>query len=372
MTPFICQTTRAAPSVMVKKKEERRTMKKCLLTLSVLLLITLPALADQVVLKNGDRLTGTVLRSDGKVIVFKSDLAGEVSIPFDAITELTSTQNLHIALKDGKTVEGHLSASADSVTVAATPAPVTAAKAEVTAIRNDADQAAYIRQLHPSLTQGWAGGLNVSFALTSGNSSTKNFGVAFNAARKTSRDQISLYANSIYSSNDTSGASTTTANAQQGGARYDRNINPKLFAFGAADFQSDALQSLDLRSVLTGGFGYHALNTKRTTLNILGGINYTHESYDTFSRSFPAATLGEEITFKWRPGTTFTEKAYIFPDFGDLGQYRATFDVGAVSRLNKWLGWQASFGDIYVTNPPAGKKQNDTVFTTGLSFTFKH
>ena len=33
----------------------------------LLLLCAIPALADQVVLKNGDRLTGSITKSDGKV-----------------------------------------------------------------------------------------------------------------------------------------------------------------------------------------------------------------------------------------------------------------------------------------------------------------
>jgi len=36
--------------------------------------------ADQVTLKNGDRLTGSVVRSDGKTLVVKTELVGEVNI----------------------------------------------------------------------------------------------------------------------------------------------------------------------------------------------------------------------------------------------------------------------------------------------------
>ena len=36
--------------------------------------------ADEVTLKNGDRLTGTIVRSDAKVLMIKSDFAGDVSI----------------------------------------------------------------------------------------------------------------------------------------------------------------------------------------------------------------------------------------------------------------------------------------------------
>ncbi len=54
-----------------------------------------------------------------------------------------------------------------------------------------------------------------------------------------------------------------------------------------------------------------------------------------------------------------TQKLYFFPDLNDPGEYRATFNFGTVTKISKWLGWQNAFGDIYVTNPPAGAKQND-------------
>jgi hypothetical protein len=36
------------------------------------------------------------------------------------------------------------------------------------------------------------------------------------------------------------------------------------------------------------------------------------------------------------------------------------------------MGWQNTFGDVYVTNPPAGKRKNDVILTTGLNFTVAH
>jgi Protein of unknown function, DUF481 len=41
-----------------------------------------------------------------------------------------------------------------------------------------------------------------------------------------------------------------------------------------------------------------------------------------------------------------------------------------VTKMSKWLGWQNSFTDVYVTNPPPGKKQNDVILTTGLNVSF--
>jgi len=215
-------------------------------------------------------------------------------------------------------------------------------------------------------------GTIVSFALTRGNSETKNLALAFTADRKTLHDHLGLYANSVYSANDATGAvPAVTANAVQGGARYDHNLTPHWFGFGAGDFQTDALQLLDLRSVFTGGLGFHAIKTGRTTLDLLAGANYTREKYESFSRDIAGLTLGEELATRLGAATALTQKLYFYPDLSNTGEYRATFNFGTVTKINRWLGWQNAFGDIYVTNPPAGTRQNDILLTTGLNLSFK-
>ncbi len=339
-----------------------------------LLALTSRLYADQVVLSNGDRLTGTITKSDGKTLVIKTDLAGEVTVPWTAVQSLTSATPLHVATQAGKTVVGPVTTTDGSLAVG-TPqgGTVDVPKTDVTALRNDQEQAAYEKSLHPTLLQGWNGGANVGFALTGGNSETKNLALAFTADRKTSHDEIALYVNTIYATNDAAGAvPSVTANATQGGARYDRNLTKRLFGFGSADFQTDALQALNLRSVLGGGLGFHAINSDRTTLDFLGGLNYTRESYVTFDRNFAALTLGEEFMHKLGASTVLSQKLYFFPDLNDTGEYRGTFNIGTITKISKWLGWQNAFGDIYVTNPPAGKKQNDVQLTTGINVSFTH
>jgi hypothetical protein len=76
-----------------------------------------------------------------------------------------------------------------------------APKDSVTLIRNDAEQTLYDRSLHPGWRDSWAGGANVGFALTRGNSQSKNLALAFNANRKTLHDKLALYANSVYATN---------------------------------------------------------------------------------------------------------------------------------------------------------------------------
>jgi hypothetical protein len=108
------------------------------------------------------------------------------------------------------------------------------------------------------------------------------------------------------------------------------------------------------------------------TLDLLAGANYTRENYDAFQRSFPAAILGEEFMHKLHGNTVLTQNLYFYPNLSDTGEYRTMFTFGTVTKISKLLGWQNSFGDIYVSNPPAGKKKNDIIFTTGLNVSLTH
>ena len=353
----------------------------------VLILVVLSAFssalfADQVTLKNGDRLTGTVVKSDGKTLVIHTDAAGDVELKFDAIQDIKTDADLHVSLKGGKTAVGPVTTTDDKVQIATkTSGTVEAPKGDVTLIRNDAEQAAYDKSLHPGLMHGWNGGANVGFSVARGNSETENLALAFNAVHPTLNDKITLYASSINTTNNLASPSTV-ANLNQGGFRYDRNINPKLFWFGSGDFMSNALQFLDLRQVYSGGFGFHARNNDRTILDFLGGLNYTHETYsngtlispgvyESYGKTnrFVALTLGEELNQKLGKSTVLTQNVDFYPDL-QQSEYRFTFNLGTVTKLNKWFGWQNQFGDIYVSNPPTGAKKNDVLFTTGLNVSF--
>lgn len=336
------------------------------------MIATLPALADQVALKNGDRLSGTIVKSDGKTLVLHTDYAGDITLKMSAVQSLTTAEPLHVELQDGRNAAGNVTSSNGRIRVA-TPSggPVEVPIDSIKTLRNDAEEAAYEKTLHPGILQEWKAGLNAGFALTRGNSETKNLSVGFLAARQTLHDKISAYANSVYAANDATGAVPgTTANTAGGGARYDRDLRANVFGFGNADFFADALQSLNLRSVFGGGLGYHAIKNDRTTFDLLLGLNYTHESYTGLTRNFAALTAGEELMHKIGKASVINESLTFFPDLNSLGDYRGTFNLGTTTKLNKWLGWQNSFSDIYVTNPPLGKRQNDLILTTGLNLSF--
>ena len=127
--------------------------------------------ADQVVLKNGDTVTGTVVKKDGAKLTFKSEFLGEVSIPWSAVKSLKSDQELTVVLPGGESVKGKISTTGDTLEVAGA-APKSAPLVDVPALRNDAEQHAWERVQHPGIMQLWSGTYDLGLALARGNART--------------------------------------------------------------------------------------------------------------------------------------------------------------------------------------------------------
>jgi len=344
---------------------------------TLLFLISIPAFGDQVTMKNGDRLSGAIVKYDGKNLVIKSELAGPVTIPWDAVTVVTSSTPLSVGLKDGQVVVGTVTtADATLQIVTASAGTVSAARESVTYIRSKEEQEAYLAEVeryrNPRLIDLWTGGLDMGYATSRGNSSTDTFTLGASAVRATSRDKISVNYTSIFAGNKTvGGRRVTTANAKRGGVSYDLNLSSRTFAFGSVDLETDEFQNLDLRFVPAGGLGYHARKSERTILDFRLGAAANREFFSNgLNRTSAEVLLGEEFMHKFSARSRFLQKLVFFPNVSDGGNYRMNFDASLATAVRRWFSFQFSVSDRYLSNPLPGRKSNDVLFTTGLRLTF--
>ncbi len=369
-------------------------MRRGLFCVFALFLVGSVVRADQVTLKNGDRLTGKIVDGDGKTLLLKSDFAGEVTIQWDAVTAIESSDNINITLKDGTRLSGKVTTQNGKVVVVGAPAaatPAAAAKDAIVAVRNDAEQHSFDveseKMAHPKFSYFWSGLLDTGLALTRGNSETANFTVAAKAVRETPRDKLTVYGDYIFANNSSVPPSVTTANALDAGARGDLNISPRVFVFALTDFQTNELQHLDLRSVFGGGFGYHLFKTPTTTFDIFGGITYDRDSFGSFQVANPTpppafnvipssvqnsaeAVIGEEFDKKLSKRSTVSERFSFYPNLSHTGDYRFQLDSSVATQVKNWLSWQVTLSDSYISYPPVTLKANDLLLSTGLRVTW--
>lgn len=71
-------------------------------------LLTGNAVADQVELSNGDKISGTLVAQNADEIVFDTGYAGQLKIKRNAVVSISTHQPLRIELRDGQQLDGIL------------------------------------------------------------------------------------------------------------------------------------------------------------------------------------------------------------------------------------------------------------------------
>ncbi len=218
-------------------------------------------MADQVVLKNGDRIAGRIVKSGAKTLALKPAYAGEVTIDRAQVVSFAADELLHVQLKD-RTVVGQVAPAAEGAVEIKTGegASYKAPLADVLALRTAGEQRAWEREQervnNPRLNDFWSGFVALDFAGSAGNAKTSPIATAAAASRQAGKNRMGLYFSQVYASQSNAEPFGATAN-RISGYRIDRDVNNKLFVFGTTDFDYDKFMDLDLRSVLGGGLGYH-------------------------------------------------------------------------------------------------------------------
>jgi hypothetical protein len=323
------------------------------------------------VLKNGDTVTGSIVKKDGDKLTIKSEFFGEVSMPWSAVQSVRSDETLTVELPGDERVAGKLTTTGDTVAVATASGVRSVPLAQVGAVRNPAEQRTWERLQHPGLLELWTGYFDLGLAFARGNARADTLTSNFNASRVTRKDKITLTFSQIRASARVNGVSAETAGAVRGGWSYNRDITPRFFVATLNDYEHDRFQGLDLRFVAGGGFGFNAIKNPNTNLSFLGSLDYSRENFIAgVHRDSAEANFGNDFMHKFSPTTSVNQSFRIFPNLSNSGEYRANFDIGAVTALKKWLGWHVTASDRYLSNPLFGRQRNDLLLSTGLRVSF--
>jgi putative salt-induced outer membrane protein YdiY len=353
-----------------------RMVRSFCISLLVALGYLAPASADLVTMKNGDRVSGSVVKKDGATLVFDSKLFGQIKIPWAEVAAIETSTPVNVTAAEGKTQKATLTTRGDEVQVAAGADVRSMPLNDVPTLRNDAEQAAYERLLKPGWSSLWAGTASIGWAGARGNAKTSSFTTGMNAARITRTDKATVYFHSIRASAFVNQASGLTALAVRGGWAYNRNLRPRLFANIFNDYEYDRFQNLDLRTVLGSGLGYKAYKTDRVTFDLLGGAAWTREAFDpprpqnALVRNAADGYWGDDFSVKLNSNTSLMQSFRMFHNFRDSDFYRMNFDIGLSTKISKWITWNAQLSDRFLNVPVAGRKKNDLIYSTGFGFSF--
>lgn len=350
--------------------------KLIIVSLLAVLIFHSTVFADRIVMTNGDRLTGKILKKEGDSITIQTEAAGVVKIKWSAVAEVFTDEPLSVTTADGNVVEAKINAEDGKLYLKKTENETVALeKEQLKTARTPEEQKTFEveqkRLKERKLTDFWGGTFDAGFSMTAGNSDTRTFSGAFRAVRETPENKFTAYANALHVRNSTSGRHRITAATVWSGARFDLNINKKWFAFSSGDFEYNKPQKLNLRAVLGGGAGLHAVKNDRVTLDFTGGITNNYENFSNGVRRNSAELLfGEEAKLKLNQRARLTNRFVFYPNISRFGNFRALFDASLQTDLNSWLGWHLTIGNRYNSRPVSQTEKNDFLMSTGLRFSF--
>jgi putative salt-induced outer membrane protein len=222
----------------------------------------------------------------------------------------------------------------------------------------------------------WRAALGLGASVASGNTKSSNLSLVADAVKATEQDKISLYGTALSSRS----AGVTTAEQLRLGGRYDYNLSTSFFGFGGLDFERNKFANLSLRSQISAGLGYHWIKTPETTWDLFGGVAYSSDKFITAttidgalrdSYKYPSLLLGEESTHKLSETTTAKQRAVLYPNLKNSGEYRATWDAALSVAMSKTMNLAVGLGVAYNSEPGIGRKSTDALLTTGVTVKFE-
>jgi putative salt-induced outer membrane protein YdiY len=298
------------------------------------------ASADELRLKNGDRVTGEAISLDAGKLTFKT-AHGPLVVAWEEVAALTIDRQLLITTRGGEPRLGTLAGVtlADVVGIEA-PAPPLA----------------------------WSGGASLGLVASGGNTDVDSLRADGEVVARRPRDRFTTAA----AVNRARDRGIETARNWTASFAYDRFLTRRLYATGNAIFTNDRFRGLDLRSAFGAGLGYDVWQTPRGSLSVDAGLAYVRETFDEAEDdSYAAVREGVRLSafFAGRRVEAFHRHGGYFGVTGDDNLFfrmqngvRLAIVAGLVSTVQLDLDYDRS--------PAPGRKTTDRTLALTLGYRF--
>jgi putative salt-induced outer membrane protein YdiY len=336
---------------------------------SVLALCTLvfsvTSFADEVYFKNGDHLSGQIVRlTEGKLLL-KSKVAGEVTVSLADVKTFSSDAPVEVHLKDGTVLDQPLAAAEPNefaIKAGESLQPQAFPLADIASINPP-----------PAPKAKWTGSISGALSLTTGNTEASSITGSVSLARRSEQDRTTAGAD-IAQSNQTdpvTGEGRTTASWWRLRGQYDYFLTKKLFAFANGRYETDDIALLERRIAVGGGGGYQWIETDQAALSTNLGLASLLEKYErqpeTNALSLQASY---NLSLQLTKTTKLLDDLTWYPSLEEFSDFFLTSTIEVRTNLTKSMF--ANFKVIfnYDATPAPGQENTDVNYLLGVGLNF--
>jgi hypothetical protein len=348
---------------------------------------------DTLILANGEQLSGTMERGVGDSITFKSDTAGEVTVPLSKVKELNASGGF-VILKNGekvtrksKWIAGKITYGDNAITVqGSTGSPETIQVKDIAFI---IDETTYKKEVdgNPRPFSGWTGSVTGGASLVQATQYGENFNagvalvravptVSFLPARtRTTFNLLETYGKLTQPTIPQTTPPTPDAVAKTSifhtDFEHDKYVSPRLYGFAGLSYDHNFSQGLNLQQIYGVGIGWTAIMDAKQELDLKGDIHYEKQNFvpPTTSENLIGSTFAELYHRTLPAKILFNESASYIIGWNDTNAYSAIFVAGLQLPVYKRFAMNVSATDNYLNNPAFGYDKNSFQFTTGITYT---
>lgn len=325
----------------------------------MLLLALLPhtVAADELRMKNGDRLTGEIVRMEKELLIFKSAYAEEkLAISWNEVDCISSDRSLPTEFKDNEFLIGRISCPESGM-----------AQIESTLLGKSTPMPlSELRSVNPST---YSGIFNLGGSLNSGNTDTRALNVATRFEVRTRKHRFTVDAKHNYGK--ANGAAT--ARNSSASLKYDFFAREKVYSYAQSLTEQDYFANLNLRNTEGLGMGYQFLDTRQRSLYTEAGISYFNEDVMVGDDKRNAAV-------RWAVGIDWEAVSKRLKLFHRQEGYFIGSSKSVVLRTEQGLriplldNVSANFEVDYRYNrfPEAGKKSSDLHMILGFTYEYAY
>jgi len=334
--------------------------------IAALIIVSMPAIAadmtDVVIFVNGDRLTGELKSLERGRLRFETAATDTISIEWDDVAYLSSSQNIQVETAEGVRFLGQLSVATDEkrIIVETGSGPVGL-------------QTEHVILMAPIEERGlerFDGDVLAGYNFAKADEVTTTY-LSVDLNYRTEVRVFSLEVDSVFSDSSANEPSKDLSL----GFEYRRLLENRWMAGGFVQFERNDQHGLDLRSSLGAGGGRILRQSNNSALSLIGGLIVSQErvSTDVADESFLEAFA--TLTWDWfrydEPELDLTTSLQIIPNLTDSGEVRGEFEIELKWEIIEDLFWAVTFSDSYDSKAEsAGGENNDYNIFTSVGWDF--
>ena len=330
------------------------------------LAVATPVWAGEVLLSNGDRVTGSVEKIVEGTLHFKADLLGSLTIDMRQVQTISSDAPVTLILNDGSVLQQKL--------VASEPGSVRMEGSEL--LEGRRLDLADIEAVNPPPKPGptWEGNVSVGWTSVHGNTTSETIQASAAATRRAEEDRTTLgvdYGRSKQEDPDT-GQEQTTEDWWKLRAKHDHFFTDRFYGFVEGRYETDKIAELDRRLIGGVGGGYQWIESDDMNFSTEVGIAYLTESFEDSSDDNDETSVqaGYHFDMNLTESIKFINDLTYYPSFGEVSDYylTTTAEIRASISKNMFTNFKTIFD--YDTSPARGQGSTDVKHILGVGWTF--